>query len=244
MLSNQTTSTGTWQEASPRRVPSTKDGIELFKTLIIEGKEGAAPSPNGYLVEQKPFDIVRAHFHFNSQFQVIVMGSGSLGRHPVEPFIVQYVAAQTGYGPITAGATGIAYLTLRKTTIANGGAQYLPENRVAMTPDLPRRQVMSSAVSTTGRHDAFVQRSMIEPEATGLAAWLLQVPSDQTVWAPRHDGGTGRFYVVAGGELVHEAERLSRFGMVWQADSDAPFEITSGPAGLDLLIMQFPLGSS
>src|SRR5919199_2365261 len=80
--------------------------------------------PMAFLVEQSAGSTVQAHFHAANQFQVVIGGSGMLGRHAVAPISVHYVNAFSAYGPLRAGETGLHYFTLR-----NGydpGARYVP----------------------------------------------------------------------------------------------------------------------
>src|SRR5262245_38428116 len=80
-------------------------GFWRSELVTIEG------GPQSFLVEQEPHTIVLPHFHFEDEFQVVVGGSGSLGSHTLRPGFVHYAARHTGYGPLKAGAAGLAYLT-------------------------------------------------------------------------------------------------------------------------------------
>src|SRR5690349_1930971 len=114
------------------------DGVDLFKTTLITSTSADTPAPNAFLIEQGPNATIRSHFHVNSQWQVFVNGGGALGRKPVRPFVVQYVAPHTAYGPITAGPLGLWYMTLRPSLPT--GAQYLPELRDQLDMSLPKYQ--------------------------------------------------------------------------------------------------------
>jgi hypothetical protein len=76
------------------------------------------------------------------QFQVVVRGSGLIGKHEVAPLTVHFAAAYTGYGPTHAGEQGLDYLVFRLGVDA--GAAYLPESRDAMKP-VPRQYVRAAA---------------------------------------------------------------------------------------------------
>ena len=106
--------------------------------------------PMAFLVERPAGSVVATHFHEANQFQIVVAGDGKLGSHPVEPVAVHYSRnAFSAYGPITAGAKGLQYFTLR-----NGydrGARYLPAAREEMRGVKPhlrrlRRKPPSGAI--------------------------------------------------------------------------------------------------
>jgi hypothetical protein len=90
----------------------------------------ATLAPVAFLIEQSPDSVVQSHFHHNDEFQVVVAGSGLIGRNPVAPVSVHYAGGYTGYGPVVAGPKGITYFTLRPRYEA--GALYLPDDRPAM----------------------------------------------------------------------------------------------------------------
>src|SRR5262245_55018252 len=58
--------------------------------------------PQAFLVENTPHRVLRTHYHDVDQFQVIVSGHGTLGKHAVRPYSVHFARAHTPYGPITA----------------------------------------------------------------------------------------------------------------------------------------------
>ncbi len=92
-----------------------------------ESASEASGAPHAFLIEQDPDTTILPHFHRQNQFQVIVGGGGSLGRHAVQPLLVHYAGAYTGYGPIVCGVQEVQYLTLRPRY--DSGAQFMPEAR-------------------------------------------------------------------------------------------------------------------
>src|SRR5437899_1112779 len=56
-----------------------------------------------FLVEQAADAVLRPHFHFTAQFQLVVAGGGQLGRRPVQPCDIHYADPGTPYGPVTPG---------------------------------------------------------------------------------------------------------------------------------------------
>lgn len=234
----------TLDEARPSRVERRIDTFEGHVTDFIATFEKRAPGPQAFLVEQNPNWVTPTHFHLEHQFQVIVGGSGSLGRTPVEPFAVHYAAPETGYGPITAGPNGISYLTLRAE--GDTGAWYLhkPGVRERMRPGLRREQqhgAPSEALRATALADlnSPITEALIAPRADGLAAWVARLPPQQSWRLPESAPHGGRHYVVTAG-LVHLGQRSLHALSLAFADPGDTCEFTAGPNGADLLVLQFP----
>jgi hypothetical protein len=232
--------TGDYDAGRRQQTSADAGRVPLFKTMIIASAEGARPSPDAYLIEQAPDTVIRSHFHIGSEFQVFVAGNGSLGRTPVKPFIAQYVAAQTGYGPIAAGEEGLAYLTLRPLTLSGGKAQYLPDNRDKLDLAAPKRQIASKPFDAAGWNAGSGVATLIAPSADGLAAWIMRVEPDAATDAPVLDGGSGRFHVVMRGEMHVDGCVLDRLGIAWTTGDEPRLRLQAGSSGADVLVMQLP----
>ncbi len=161
---------------------------------MIESDEAACPGPLALLVTQDAGWTLPVHYHRQEQFQVVVSGSGSLGQHRLAPLTVHYASRDAAYGPIIAGQAGLQYLTLRAMT--GGGVWYMPESR-AMMSRRPKRHAYagpflpSEAKSMIARQEPAAQTA-IEPDATGLAAWLVRLGPGQSMREPTHERGGGR----------------------------------------------------
>jgi hypothetical protein len=218
---------------------------DLFaKTTIIEGAEDEAGSPNAFLVEQAANVVLPPHFHKNCQFQLVVRGSGMLGRsHALRPITVHYASGDTGYGPITAGDAGLHYLTLRP--VVETGAYYLPQSRDQLDMATPKFQISSSCtdllpVQELAAITARDEQVLVAPAASGLAAWLVTVPRNASCLAPAHAGGAGRFHVVCRGALLHGGRELPELSCVWTSGDEDPAELQAGAGGAQVAVLQFP----
>ena len=81
---------------------------------LIGQRHVEAQGPLAFIVRTPPGGYLEAHFHACDQFQVIVEGSGTIGRHKVRAGFVHYADAFTPYGPLLAAQDeGFAYETLR-----------------------------------------------------------------------------------------------------------------------------------
>ena len=213
------------------------------KMTIIAGPEDQRPSPNAFIVEQSPHSKAQAHFHNNSQFQVVVTGSGKIGTHAVAPLSLHYAGQQTAYGPIVAGDDGITYMTLRG--IMEDNAFLLPEAKVFIDRKIPKYQTYTPIVAPATRETldqlaAPELQEMIPPQSGGLAAWLIRVPAGQRVTPPAHENGAGRYYLVIEGALELSTDILTRFGCAWLNPDEVETPVVAASGGVELLVLQFP----
>jgi hypothetical protein len=233
-----------WDNAQANKKVLQKDTFEGFVTDLIASDEAEPTRPQAFLVEQKPLWVTPPHFHLEPQFQVVIAGTGSIGRHEVKPLCVHYATAETGYGPVCAGPQGVSYLTLRVTS--DTGAWYLHKagTRERMRQGLKKQQEhgapsarLSSAELQTLRAPS--SEDLIAPRENGLAARLVRIPPAQLLEPAAGRTNGGCFYVATCGSMqIGEAE-LRALSVVF-ASSDERLSIRSGPQGLELLVLQFP----
>jgi hypothetical protein len=234
--------TGTLEKArAERRHHILPNGTGYWRNGLIASPAEEAVSPQAFLVEQDPGTVIEPHFHLENEFQVMVAGSGSLGRHAVEPVSVHYAGAHTGYGPITAGSDGLHYFTLRARM--DSGAQFLPGARDKMQR-VPKRHLLGNPLRPSHAPELSARRepevvSILEPETDGIAAWMLRVPAGRASTPPVHPGG-GRFLVVIGGMLELNGERLPRLSTAFMSAEESVPPLRAGSDGLEVLVLQFP----
>ena len=97
---------------------------------LFESPPGEKLGPQALVARQAPGWVLPTHFHMQHQFQIVLRGSGMLGKHALAPGSVHYTSPQSAYGPIVAGAQGLDYYSLRVQT--DKGAWYLPDGRPFM----------------------------------------------------------------------------------------------------------------
>lgn len=201
----------------------------------------ANPLPQGFLVEQPPGSATPPHFHETNQFQVVVGGTGWIGKHGGAPLQVHYVNGHTPYGPVTAGQEGLYYFTLRAAW--DPGAKYLPESVERLKKGNQRTRIAEAPVDTAealAARTATEVETVMAPEPDGLAAWLWRVGPSTEVTLPDPAGSGGQYHVVAAGAAVREGETLDLWSTLFVMPDDAPLTLKSGATGLDLLVLQFP----
>jgi hypothetical protein len=234
--------TGTLEQAQAnRRKLRLANGTGYWKSELIASPAAQNLAPQAFLVEQDADSVILPHFHVQNEFQVIVNGGGSLGRHAVRPVCVHYAGAHTGYGPITAGADGLWYFTLR--AVMDAGALFLPDARPRMQRNVPKRHLLGGPVDVSDDCRNIASASVdevIAPQSDGIAAWCLRIPPGKRACAPAHPGGLGRFYLVLAGALRHAGALLPRWASVFVTAEDEPFRLEADAQGLEVLVLQFP----
>ncbi len=233
--------TGTPDEAAAnRRKLTLANGTGYFKSEFITSGFDETLAPQSFLIEQDPDTVILPHFHLQNEFQVVVKGGGSFGRHAVRPLGVHYAGAHTGYGPITAGADGLWYFTLRPRM--DQGAMFLPESRDQMQK-VPKRQLLGEPLSVGAREAArgeAVCEEVFPPQSDGIGGWLLRLPAGGALAAPAHPGGLGRFYLIAAGSARVTDALLGRWTTVFVTPEEEPAELRAGDEGAAVLVLQFP----
>lgn len=235
---------GTLSEARATRSPFMLEGNLLsHKGTLMGGAQQGPNSPNAYLIEQEPHQVLPVHFHAYGQFQVAVRGSGTLGSHMLAPLSVHYAGQRAAYGPIVPGADGLWYMTLRPRT--ETGAFFMPQSMALRSRAIPAVHAMSKPMLVRGRDgDCFGADAgispVLEPQDSGLGAWLLRIAPGESLHAPAHRSSGGRFHIVVGGQVVLAGRQLGWLSTVWSDPGDETLECQAAPGGAEVLALQFP----
>lgn len=219
--------------ANPTRVSHSGPEGKVFpfrRTDYLASPPGSG-GPQAFLVEMfEGGSVIPPHFHVEDEFQVIVAGTGSLGKHALDGVAVHFAEAYTPYGPLRTGPGGITFFTLRAK--ADPGAEYMPGSRARMIRKA-RRNVAADVPATGPSGELWPEHD------DGLGAWIVRAEAGAVIADPAGDGG--RYYLVTDGALVDESGTpLPRWSCVWSASSDARPTLTAGPDGASVVIVQFP----
>lgn len=243
-----TLAVATAAQATPGRrlVKSTGTGEEHWRTDFIGKRMDAVQeTPQAFLIEMSPNEVIVPHFHEVDQFQVFVAGAGSLGRdtHPVRPLAVHYADHHTGYGPITAGTHGYSYFTLRART--DSGAVYLhkPGYREKLKPSRKRHHTAADIVLSTepvlqARRE-IARETLFDGGDGALGAWLLRLGPDMQADGPDPRSSGGQYYLVVNGSLDIAGNSCPAWTTVFVGAADAAMKIRAGNRGAEVLLMQF-----
>ena len=209
--------------------------------------DGSCLYPMAFLVEKEGGAVVKPHFHQADQYQIIVQGSGRLGIHDVGTVGVHYTDAYSAYGPIVAAGEGIAWFTLRNAW--DPGARYMPQHRQQLREARARHQHReANSAPMPPLSDAELSRltdasgsAVIEPGKDGLGSWRYALPAGASVTGPDPASGGGQFWIiVAGSAAIGSGSLLPVQSCVFVGPDEAASVAAAGPAGADLLCVQFP----
>lgn len=206
--------------------------------IATPGPAGAL-TPQAFLVEQDPHYHLSTHYHLQHQFQVMVGGDGTLGKHAVTPFATHYASPESGYGPIVSSGAGLSYFTLR--VVADTTTWVLPEHRARMTQGLRKRQRYADAPPAPEEQARSTAVDAVLPlDEHGSGAWFVRVTPGDSLVLPDADAGAGRFHIVASGSMRVGAEAHGRLSVVFTSSDESDFCIDAGQQGLQVMVVQFP----
>jgi hypothetical protein len=203
--------------------------------------------PMAFLVEKEAAAVVHPHFHQADQYQVVVQGSGRLGTHDIASVAVHYTDAYSAYGPIVAADEGVSWFTLRNAW--DPGARYMPEHRSQLREARAKYQHREATCGplpplSDAELAALTHMSggaVIAETKDGLGTWRYTVPANGAVTGPDPSNGGGQFWLVAAGSAsVAGGALLPVQSVAFVAPEDMAARLLAGPAGADLICMQFP----
>ena len=204
---------------------------------------GEVRDPQAFLVEQSPGAVVHPHFHFVDQFQVVVDGGGTLGRHDVSPISVHFASGHTGYGPITPGPDGLKYFTLRASADETG-AQYLPANRHKMHA-IPKKNVLLDAIPLAGPDELCqltqVRRINVKQDESGLRVDVVSIPPGMQTEISGQPKSAGLMILVVSGSFSHAEQAFTRWSCMFIGNDESGALLKGGADGAQILALQFPL---
>jgi len=246
----------TADSAAARAANRRKTGNGWHTTFIGKNRNtlqpGEAPPepgalyPMAFLVEKQAGAVVRPHFHQADQFQVVVQGSGRLGRHDIGTVAVHYTDAWSAYGPIVAAEEGVSWFTLRNTW--DPGAQYMPAARSELRAARARHQHRESTSPPLAPWSSIelggldATESVAEMEtADGMGSWRFRLPGEAAATGPDPGNGGGQFWIVLSGTAACGGSALlPADSCVFVGPADGTLAMHAGPDGAELLCVQFP----
>jgi rubredoxin len=210
-------------------------------TDFIKSSKDTPNAPSAYLVEHAPGRLSSVHYHEHDQFQIVVNGSGKIGRHEMTPYTVHFARAHTPYGPLQADAsTGWAFMTLRARYDA--GAQHLPAALAKLKQvtdrqpwQISQKVEFPSSGSGVAMHDIPGIR-----DTQGLFACALTLAPNAEMTAPAAAGGDGQFILVVKGSLLHDHRQCNAMAVIYVSAEESSYTLRAGAQGLEALILNFP----
>ncbi len=182
-----------------------------------------------------------AHFHIVDQFQVIMEGKGTFGRHDVSPYCVHFSRAYTPYGPLQSDKdTGWAFIVMRSRF--DPGAQRFPAalDKLKQIPGRRPWQVTAKVnFPSQGSGVSTLDVAEIKDDQGLFTSTITMGPNTRTN-APDPSRGDGQYVVVVKGSLIHEGKERPAPTVVFIKPDEKAFDLQAGAQGLEAIIMNFP----
>ena len=231
-------------QAAATRKPNErrKLGVRWNTTFMSPPAPDVPQDPHAFLVESTHEDSFATHFHRVDEFQVVVRGGGTMGRHTLVPGLVHFARADTPYGPIRVADDGLQFLTLRACKDGSG-AHFFPKGKETLESITGRDpwQVSEHAAFEKTGGVALRPFAKIRDER-GLAAYSLALGPGAKTAAPDPSTTAGQYLVVTQGSLKYEGKEHTALTIIFVKSSEQPFEFEAGEHGLNALVLNFPQG--
>jgi hypothetical protein len=217
--------------------------VDYFGKLVNKVED----RPQSHYTEMDANGVIVPHFHQVNQYQIMVSGSGSIGRHALPLVGLHYADRHTAYGPINAGAQGLGLFTIRAQS--DPGAIYLhqPGYKEQLKPSKQRYLIADNiAVSTDGvlqSRSETVLESVFAQDVDlgdGLGAYLLRMGAGAKTTGPDPRVTGGQYYLVLNGSLILDNADYALWSLIYVARTDAPLSVNAGPNGLEALVLNLP----
>jgi hypothetical protein len=203
-------------------------------------------SPQAYIADIDSNGSIPPHFHQVDQFQVLVAGSGSLGRTVAPLIALHYVDHHTAYGPINAGPCGLSVFTVRAQSDPGGIFLHKPGYKDFLKPTKKRYLLADNIRLSTepvlqSRSEVALENVLEDVDnSDGLGAFMLRLGADMETTGPDPKATGGQYYLLLNGSLQLDGASYPTSSTVYAAPTDEALKVRAGPHGLEALILNFP----
>ncbi len=186
------------------------------------------------------------HYHVVDQFQVVIEGSGTLGRHALAQYGVHFTRAYTPYGPLVSeDAKGLTFFALRAHR--DRGPQRIPQEIDQLKKVANRKpwQTTCQAKFPDQQLQAASQGCTLQPIVNmvndqGLSAYALTMKPDAVTTAPDPSQGDGQYLVLVNGSLWLGDKEYKSMALVFVSPEEGRLQLRAGSEGLEALVLNFP----
>jgi rubredoxin len=205
---------------------------------------GSRDNPNlplATLNEQDPGRRSSTHFHVVDQFQLVLEGGGTLGKHALAPASLHFSRAYTPYGPLIADAqAGLKFFVMRPHP--DTGSQRLPKERAQLerVPASERWQVTRQVEWPASGDAATLAPVPGVADDHGLAAYTLTLEPHAHIEAPDPANGDGQYLAAVRGSLIHEGKEYAAPALIFVWPGEGAQTVQAGAQGLAAMVLNFP----
>jgi hypothetical protein len=234
--------------AKGRRTGTTSHGETRWYTDFIgELVEKVEDRPQSHLTEMDANQSIVPHFHEVNQFQVMVAGSGSIGRNQLPLLALHYADHHTAYGPILAGPCGLSLFTVRAQSDPRAIFLNKPGYKDFLKPS-KKRYIVLEGVPLSGRSSLQYRGtaaldSVLSGDidtSDGLDAAMLRLGGGMRFECPDPRQTGGQYLLVLNGSLEIEAASYAAWSVIFVDRVEAPLQVCAGPMGAEALVLNFP----
>jgi hypothetical protein len=212
-------------------------GVVLESGNYFGSNRAIDRGPQGFFVHFGPNFHISPHFHRVDQYQIVVQGTGRIGKHELSPVTVHYADSFTPYGPIECGPEGLAFFNLRSH--ADTGAYPMPASRQELERKPGRARTEHTRYRLTDDVRSLQLRALIEPQPDGLATYeVLAGPAVKLLTEVA--GGACRYELVLDGSLEFGGKLLPKESCVFVSAGEVLHDRRAGPNGVHMLEVQLP----
>ena len=231
-------------EAAATRKPNArrKLGVRWNTTFMSPPAPDVSQDPHAFLVESTHEDSFATHFHRVDEFQVVVRGGGTMGKHTLVPGLVHFARADTPYGPIGVAGDGLQFLTLRPCKDGSG-AHFFPKGKEMLESITDRDPWQVSEHAAFEKTSAVALRPFAKiRDERGLAAYSLALAPGAKTTAPDPSATAGQYLLITDGSLKYQGKEHAALTIIFVKSTEQPFELEAGAQGLNALVLNFPQG--
>jgi len=217
-------------------------GHKGWRTEYIGFSKDQPNLAQAWLLECTPQRLLRAHYHGTDQFQVIIDGEGTMGKHKLTPHLVHFSKAHTPYGPIIWSEKGLGLLTIRPRKDTLVGPQFMPDSREKLK-NIPNRTPLQVSTHVTypdvDQEGGLTQFDSIKDD-NGLAVYTGKLKPGASLMCPSAANTDGQFILVMGGSLTYQDKAYPAFSIAYVTPDENAFRLQAGEQGADVAILNFP----
>lgn len=212
--------------------------LSYVKTDWLSPEAGQESGPTTYEAESPANYRQEAHFHLNDEFQFVTHGSGMLESESISVGTIIYAKRFTAYGPLQAGDSGLNIMTIRM--VVENTSQFITDYADQIKDQVQIKKIIQPIdrgdCSTLTEVEVF--KDLIDG-APGALTGIIRIPPDFDLDNIQEMFPGDKFIFVKTGSIYTAGVELTQWDHVFLSAGETIFQIKTGSAGAELIIMQF-----